>query len=118
MDTIFLHDLRADTLVGINEWEQRIRQSVRIDLELAADVRTAAARDAIDDTVDYKSLAKRVLAFVESSRFQLIETLAERIAELIISEFPVPWVKITLGKPGAVRGAREVGVVIERGERN
>ena len=114
MDTIFLSDLRVETLIGIFEWERQIRQTVSIDLEMAADIRKAAASDSIDDTLDYKAVAKRVIAFVESSEFYLVETLAERIAEIVTGEFGVPWVRLTLSKPGAIRGAKDVGIRIER----
>lgn len=117
MDIIFLRDLRIDTLIGIYDWERRVKQTISLDLEVATDIRKAAATDAIDDTLNYKAVAKRVIAFVESSEFQLVETLAERITEIILAEFNVPWVRLTLNKTGAVRGARDVGVIIERGAR-
>ena len=117
MDTIFVNDLRVDAVIGIYDWERRIKQTVSFDLELGADIRRAAARDDIADTVNYKAVAKRVLAFVEASEFQLVETLAERVAEVIMREFSVPWLRLTLRKPGAVRHARDVGVIIERGTR-
>ena len=115
MDTIFLNDLRVETVIGIFDWERKIRQTVSIDLEMAADIRRAAASDSIDDTLDYKSVAKRLIGFVEDSDFGLVETLAERIARIVVTEFDVPRVKVTLHKPGAVRGSKDVGVVIERG---
>ncbi len=114
MDRIFIRDLRVDAVIGIYEWERRIKQTIAIDLELAADIRRAASTDAIEDTVNYKAVTKRVIDFVEASEFQLIESLSERIAEIILNEFGLRWVKITLSKPRAVRGARDVGVVIER----
>lgn len=117
MDTIFLRDLRVRTIVGIWEWERRMPQVISIDLEMAADIRHAAGHDRIDATLDYKAVAKRIVSFVDSSRFNLVETLAERIAEIVISEFAVPWVKVAVHKPWAIRGARDVGVTIERGER-
>lgn len=118
MDTIFLHDLRIDTVIGIYDWERRIRQTVSLDLEMATDIRKAAASDKIDDTLNYKAVAKRIIGFVEQSEFQLVETLAERVADLVLDEFNIPWIRLTLNKTGAVRGARDVGVIIERGERN
>lgn len=117
MDIIFLHNLKVDTVIGIFDWERRIRQDVVIDLDMAADIRKAAGSDHIDDTLDYKSVAKRLIAFVEAAEFQLVETLAERIAEIILGEFPVPWVRVRINKQGAVRGARDVGVIIERGDK-
>lgn len=116
MDIVFLRDLRIDTVIGIYAWERRIRQTVSLDLEMAADIRRAAASDAITDTLNYKAVAKRVISFVEASQFQLVETLAERIAELVLTEFQVPWLRLRLNKTGAVRGARDVGVIIERGQ--
>lgn len=117
MDTIFLKDLRVKAVVGIWEWERRMPQVISIDLEMAADVRRAAERDHIDATLDYKAVTKRVARFVEESRFQLIETLAERIAEIITGEFSVPWVRVAVHKPFAIRGSRDVGISIERGTR-
>ncbi len=114
MDKIFIRELRVETVIGIFEWERRIKQTVIIDLELSADIHKAAQSDAIGDTVSYKDVAKRVMQFVEQSEFQLIETLAERITEIILDEFGLQWVKLTLSKPRAVRGSREVGVIIER----
>jgi len=113
-DTIFLHDLRIDTVVGIWDWERKIRQTVSIDLEMGADIRRAAATDSIDDTLNYKNVAKRLQQFVGEAEFQLVETMAEKIAELILSEFDVPWIDVRVNKPGAIRGARDVGVRIRR----
>jgi len=115
MDIIFIRDLRIDTVIGIYDWERSIRQTIRLDLEMATDIARAAASDRIEDTLNYKAVAKRIIAFVEQSEFQLVETLAERIAELVRREFAVPWLRLTLNKGGAVRGAQGVGVIIERG---
>ena len=117
MDIIFLHDMRIDTVIGIWDWERKIRQTVSIDLEMAADIRKAAASDSVEDTLNYKSVAKRLQQFVGDSSFQLVETLAEEIAAIVINEFDVPWVRVRLNKPGAIRGARDVGILIERGVR-
>ncbi|MDX1592997.1 MAG: dihydroneopterin aldolase [Gammaproteobacteria bacterium] len=116
MDRIFLRDLRVETIIGIFDWERETPQTVSIDLEMAADVARAARSDAIDDALDYKAVAKRLIAFVGESRFQLVETLAEHIAAILREEFGVPWVRVTVNKGGAVRGASGVGVVIERGQ--
>ena len=118
MDTIFLQDLRVETIIGIYAWERETRQIVSLDLEMATDVSRGAVTDSIDDALDYKSVAKRLLTFIGDSRFQLVETLAEHIAELVMKEFGVPWIKVTLNKPGAISGARNVGVCIERGKRS
>ncbi|MGD2113228.1 MAG: dihydroneopterin aldolase [Gammaproteobacteria bacterium] len=117
MDTVFITDLRIETLIGIYGWERKIRQTISLDLEMGADIRAAAATDAIEDTLNYKAVAKRLIAFVEASEFQLVETLAERIADIVLGEFSVPWLRLTVHKPGAVRGSRDVGVIIERGKR-
>ena len=117
MDIIYLHGLKIDATIGIWEWERRIRQTVIIDLDMAADIRKAAASDAVDDTLNYKAVAKRLQEFVPDSGCELVETLAERIAAIIIDEFDVPWVRVKVNKPGAIRGSRDVGVLIERGER-
>ena len=113
-DKVFLRDLRIDTVIGIFDWEREMRQTVSIDLEMAADIRAAAATESINDALDYKAVSKRLIAFVSAAEFQLVETLAERCAEIIIQEFDVPWVKLTLNKTGAIRHARDVGVIIER----
>jgi dihydroneopterin aldolase len=117
MDIIFLSELKVDTIIGIWEWERRIRQTVVIDLEMSADIARAAATDEVADTLNYKSVAKRIQGFVSESSFQLVETLAERIAGIIRDEFDVAWVKVRVNKPGAIRGSKDVGVLIERGER-
>ena len=117
MDIIFISDLRIETVIGIFDWERKIKQVVILDIEMAGDCRKAAENDDVEDTVDYKSVAKRLIEFVESSKFHLVETLAERCAQTIMEEFRVPWVRLRINKQGALRGARDVGVVIERGER-
>lgn len=117
MDTIFLHELKIDTVIGIWEWERKIRQTVIIDLEMSADIRKAAETDNVEDTLNYKLVAKRVQQFVTDSSFKLVETLAERIAGIIRDEFSVAWVRVSVNKPGAIRGSRNVGVRIERGKR-
>ena len=114
MDKIFLSDLRIETVIGIYDWERKIRQPVSLDLEMGTDIRRAAASDHIDDTLNYKAVAKRLIEFVGASEFQLVETLAERVASIVLDEFEVPWVKVRLSKPGAVRGSRDVGVEITR----
>lgn len=114
MDKIFLSALRVECVVGIWEWERRIKQTVVLDVEMATDIRRAAASDDIADTLDYKSVAKRLLSFVGESEYQLVETLTEHIARLIVTEFKVSWVKVRLNKLGAIRGARDVGIEIER----
>jgi 7,8-dihydroneopterin aldolase/epimerase/oxygenase len=116
MDIIYLHDLRIDTVIGVFDWERRVRQTVILDLEMGADIRRAAARDDLADTLNYKAVAKRLIDFVGHSEFQLVETLAERVAELLLKEFCVPWLRLRVNKHGAVRGARDVGVIIERGK--
>ncbi|MFN3842833.1 MAG: dihydroneopterin aldolase [Rehaibacterium terrae] len=117
MDVVFIEDLRIETVIGIYDWERKIRQTVAFDIEMAFDNAVPAASDAIADTLDYKAVAKRLIAFVESSHFELVETLAERCAQILREEFGVPWLRLKLSKPGAVTGSRAVGVIIERGVR-
>jgi len=117
MDTVFIEDLSIETVIGIYDWERKIRQVVAIDLEMAFDNRKPAASDDIGDTLNYKAVSKRLIAFVESSSFQLVETLAERCADIVLGEFGVAWLRLKVAKPGAVRGSKAVGVVIERGQR-
>jgi dihydroneopterin aldolase len=114
MDKIFLKELTTETVIGIFDWEREVKQTIAIDLEMSADIRRAARTDSIQDTLNYKAVAKRVLAFVQETRFQLVETLSEEVARLILTEFPVEWVRVTLHKPGAIRHSRDVGVMIER----
>ena len=113
-DRIFLHGLSVECIIGFIDWERRVKQTVVLDLELPVDCRHAALTDEVADTLDYKKVAKRVLAFVEASEFKLVETLAHRVALVILAEFPVEWVRVALNKPGAIRNSRDVGVVIER----
>jgi dihydroneopterin aldolase len=118
MDIIFLRGLTTECIIGIWDWERRVKQKIVLDLEMGADIRRAAATDHIDATLDYKRVAKRLLQFIGDSRFQLVETLAERIAELVITEFAVPWVRVRLNKQGAIRGSRDVGILIERNSKD
>ena len=118
MDIVFIRELRADTVIGVYDWERSIRQTLVLDLELASDNRAAAVTDGIAEAVDYDAISKRVLAYVQASEFQLIETLAERVAEIVLTEFNIPWLRLKLGKPGAVAEADDVGVIIERGSRS
>ena len=114
MDKIFLTSLSTEAVIGIFDWEREIKQRIEIDLEMSLDLTAAGKSDSIDDTLNYKSVAKRVLAFAGESRFQLVETLAERIASLVLAEFPMAAVRVTVHKPGAIRNSSDVGVIIER----
>ena len=117
MDIVFIEDLKIDTVIGIYDWERKIRQTVSLDIQMAVNIREAARSDNINDTLSYKSVAKRLIEFVRESEYELVEALAEEICRLIRDEFDVPWVKLTLHKPGAVSGSKSVGVVIERGDK-
>ena len=116
MDTVFIRGLKAKAVVGVFDWEKQIRQNLIFDLDLRADVARAAASDTLEDAVDYKAISQRVVEFVEDSRYQLVEALAEAVARVIREEFAVSWVRVRIAKPFAVRTAQEVGVVIERGD--
>ena len=115
MDKIFINDLRIEAVIGIYEWERKVKQTLSIDLELACDCRKAAKTDAVEDTVNYKQISKRLQEFIGESEFKLVETLAERTAALVMDEFSLSWLKLRVNKLGALRGASGVGVVIERG---
>ena len=115
-DLVFIEDLRIQTVIGIYDWEREITQTVSLDLKMAFDIATAGKSDAIADTLDYKAVSKRLIQFVETSEFQLVEALAEHCARIVLEEFPVSWLRLKLSKPGAVRGSSAVGVIIERGE--
>jgi len=114
MDIIFIQGLKIDTVIGIFDWEREIRQDIVLDLEISADIKSASETDDIKQTLSYKSVCKRLIDFVQGSEFQLIETLAESITQIVIQEFSVDWVKLTLNKGEVVTGARGVGVIIER----
>ena len=113
-DRIFLHGLTVECIIGFIDWERRVRQTVVVDLEMPVDCTRAAASDEVADTLDYKKVAKRALEFIGTSEFRLVETLAHRLALVILAEFGVEWVRISLNKPGAIRNSRDVGVMIER----
>jgi len=114
MDHVFIEGLEIEALIGIYDWERRIRQPLVFDVEMAFDNRVPAASDDIALTLDYKAVSKRLIDYVSASEFGLVETLAERCAAIVLEEFKVERVRLKLSKPGAVRGARAVGVSIER----
>jgi dihydroneopterin aldolase len=116
MDIVYIRDIKIECVIGVWDWERRVKQTVRIDLEMSADAARAARSDKIDDTLDYKAVTKRVVEFAGASEFQLVETLAEKIADIIRREFSVLWVRVRANKRGALRDAGDVGVVIERGD--
>lgn len=113
-DTIFLRGLAVECIIGFIDWERRVKQTVVIDIELPVDCRRASISDEVEDTLDYKKVAKRVIAFVEASEFKLVETLAHRLALLLLEEFGAEWIRLSVNKPGAIRGSRDVGMSIER----
>ena len=117
MDIIFLGGLEIETIIGIYDWERETKQTVVLDIEMAFDIQKAAETDDIQYTLNYKTVTKRIISFVETSQFLLVEKLISEIATIILHEFNVPWVKISLNKKGAIRGASDVGIIIERGER-
>ncbi len=117
MDLVYIRELEVETVIGIYDWEREIRQRVCLDLEMGTDIRQAANTEDIDTTLNYKSVSDRLIAFIEQSEFLLVETMAEQIAEIVMNEFGVRWLRLRLGKPGAVPAAKDVGVIIERGER-
>ena len=114
MDIVYIRELEIETIIGIYDWEREQKQTVSLDLEMGTDISLAAGSEDIEKTLDYKAVAKRLIEFVESSEFFLVETMAEKIAQIVMLEFSVPWLKLRLGKPGAVTGSKDVGVIIER----
>lgn len=118
MDIIYLNDLRIDTIIGIYDWERQTKQTVILDIQMGTDIRRSAESDSIEDTINYKAVAKRLFNFVGESEFELVETLAEKITEILLNEFKIPWVRLQLNKQGALRGVRDVGIIIERGEKS
>lgn len=117
MDIVYIEGLKVETVIGIYDWEREIRQAVCLDIQMATDIQAAAASEDIDNTLNYKTVSDRLISFIETSEFMLVETMAEEIAQIVLNEFGVRWMKLKLGKPGAVPAARDVGVIIERGER-
>lgn len=117
MDLVYIRELEVETVIGIYDWEREIRQRVSLDLDMGTDIRQAANTEDVGNTLNYKSVSDRLIKFIEQSEFQLVETMAEQIAEIVMSEFGVEWLRLRLGKPGAVPQAKDVGVVIERGVR-
>jgi dihydroneopterin aldolase len=115
MDIVYIRDLRVDTIIGIFDWEREVRQTVSLDLEMASDIRRAAETDDIQYALNYKAVAKRLIQFIEENHYLLVERLAEDVANIVLTEFDVPWLRLRLSKPGALRGAQDVGLVIERG---
>ena len=118
MDIVYIRDLKIETTIGIYDWEREIKQTVSLDLEMAHDISRAAETDNIEDTLNYKAVAKRLIAFISGSEFLLVEAMADQCASIVLQEFGVPWLRLRLSKPGAVRGSQDVGVIIERGEKN
>lgn len=117
MDIVYIRELEVETVIGIYDWEREIRQVVSVDLDMGTDIREAAATEDVDNTLNYKSVSDLLIEFIGQSEFQLVETLAEEIAERVMERFGVRWLRVRVGKPGAVPAARDVGVIIERGER-
>ncbi len=117
-DIVYITGLKTETVIGVYDWERDIRQTVVLDIEKAVNAETAGATDDVVDALDYAAVSERVLEYVHASHYKLIETLAERVAELVMNEFGVPWLQLRLSKPGAVKAADDVGVVIERGVRH
>ena len=113
-DIVYIRDLNIETVIGIYDWERKIKQTVSIDVEMATDISKAAQSDDIAHALDYKSVGKRIIEFVEASQYELVETLIDKVAEIVIGEFSVSWCRIRLSKPGALRGSRDVGIIIER----
>jgi len=117
MDIIYINDLRIETIIGIYGWERKTRQTVMLDIEMGTDIRKASTTENVEDTLNYKLVAERLFEFVGESEFELVETLAERISDILLNEFNVPWLRLKLNKQGALKGVRDVGVIIERGQK-
>ncbi len=118
MDIVYIRELQVAAVIGVYDWERQVRQTVSLDLDMATDIARAAASDDLTHTLDYKAVADRLTAFIEASEFELLEAMAEACADIVRREFAVPWLRLRLGKPAAVAAARDVGVIIERGEKS
>ena len=114
MDIVYIKELEIEASIGIDDWEREQKQTISLDLDMGCDIQAAAKSEDISNTLDYKAVAKRLIDFVEGSEFFLVETLAEEIASIVLKEFSVPWLRLRVGKPGAVTGSKDVGVIIER----
>lgn len=117
MDLVYIRALEVETVIGIYDWEREVRQRVNLDIEMGTDIRQAASTEDVGCTLNYKSVSDRLIEFISASEFLLVETMAEEIAALVMQEFAVKWLRLRLGKPGAVPQAADVGVIIERGEK-
>jgi dihydroneopterin aldolase len=117
MDIVYIRDLRIETIIGIYDWEREVKQTVSLDLEMAYDIRKAGETDDIQYALNYKSIAKRLIAFIEESEFLLVERMAEEVAAIVLNEFSVPWLKLRVSKPGALRGSKDVGIILQRGKK-
>ena len=116
MDIVYIRELEVRTIIGIYDWEREVKQTISLDLEMAHDIRKAAETDDIQYALNYKSIAKRLIKFINQSEFLLVESMAEEVASIVRDEFSVPWLKLRVSKPGALRGSQDVGIIIERGE--
>lgn len=116
-DIVYITGLEARGIIGVNDWEREKPQTIRFDVEMSCDAAAAAAEDDLSKTVNYRAVAKAILHHVENSEHLLVETMAEQLAQMIRTDHGVEWVRLRVGKPGAVRFSAEVGVVIERGTR-
>ena len=117
MDIVYIRDLRIETIIGIYDWEREVKQTVSLDLDMAHDIRKAGETDDIEYALNYKSIAKRLIAFIEGSEFLLVERMADEVAAIVLSEFSVPWLRLRVSKPGALRGSKDVGILIQRGKK-
>ena len=114
MDKVYIKNLEVEAIIGIFEWEREVKQIISVDIEMDIDNKKAASSDDIKDALDYKKVGKRVVAYIQRSKAELIESLAEKVAKIILEEFPVSKLVLTLSKPGALRGAESVGISITR----
>jgi dihydroneopterin aldolase len=115
MDIIFLHELKAKTLIGIYPWEREVAQTIQLDLEIAIPTSRACQTDNFEDALDYSLIVKRINEILAQKHFSLLEALAEHIAQIILTEFKAPWVKVSVAKLGMIRGVKKLGICIERG---
>ena len=114
MDKVFIKDLEVEAVLGVYDWEREVRQLISISLEMNFNTKNAGRSDRIEDALNYKKISKCIIELTESSKSKLIESLAQKIAKTVLSEFPVSSVIVTVEKPGALRGSKSVGVTIER----
>ena len=117
MDTLFLRDFRLQMIIGIYEWERKVPQTVQLDLEIGLPHSRACQTDDVADSINYADVAQRIRDTIGQRDFNLVEALAEHVAQVVLTEFGSPWIKVCVTKLAVVRGIKQLGICIERGQK-